>query len=377
MKKVVLVNQSTGYLMIDIVNAFAEKYDEVVLLTGSIKTMERNLNVNVKVVDIAKYNRSNIFFRFTSWVIATIQILFIITSRYTKYEVVFFTNPPFSYFISFFLRQKVTIVVYDLYPDLLRNIGINNSNFFFRTWAKLNLKVFHRVQKIITLSESMSVQLSKYVSTEKITVIPNWYGSDKFKAVVKQDNKFIRLNHLADKFIVMYSGNIGFTHNVEVIIQVAKILHNEKDICFLFIGEGKKKKSLIKFVNDYGLDNCLFLTWQPREVLPLSLSAADLGIVTLNDEVGMSSVPSKTYNLMASAVPLLGVSPDNSEIARLIKRYNLGRNFMNDDVDNIAEFIVYCKSNKNFLTELSRNSKFASRDFSSLNSELYVKCHNE
>ena len=37
MKKVVLVNQSSGYLMIDIANAYAEVYNEVVLLAGSIK----------------------------------------------------------------------------------------------------------------------------------------------------------------------------------------------------------------------------------------------------------------------------------------------------------------------------------------------------
>ena len=29
MKKMVLINQSTGYLMIDIVNAYADRYDSV------------------------------------------------------------------------------------------------------------------------------------------------------------------------------------------------------------------------------------------------------------------------------------------------------------------------------------------------------------
>ena len=67
MKKVVLINQSTGYLMIDIVNAYAEEYDEVVLLAGSVKVTERQLNEKVKVRKIIAYYRGSSIKRLFTW----------------------------------------------------------------------------------------------------------------------------------------------------------------------------------------------------------------------------------------------------------------------------------------------------------------------
>ena len=58
---VLLVNQSTGYLMIDIVNAYAEKYSDVVLLTGNLDTLERTLDKSVKVHKIVTYVRTSFF----------------------------------------------------------------------------------------------------------------------------------------------------------------------------------------------------------------------------------------------------------------------------------------------------------------------------
>ena len=44
-KNVVLINQSTGYLMIDIVNAYAAQYDQVTLIAGSMKYAEMPFDV--------------------------------------------------------------------------------------------------------------------------------------------------------------------------------------------------------------------------------------------------------------------------------------------------------------------------------------------
>ena len=43
MKKIVIVNQSSGYLLTDILNEYAKEYDEVVQICGTIKENERQL----------------------------------------------------------------------------------------------------------------------------------------------------------------------------------------------------------------------------------------------------------------------------------------------------------------------------------------------
>ncbi|MDO9153323.1 MAG: hypothetical protein Q7U47_06405 [Paludibacter sp.] len=127
MKKVVLVNQSTGYLMIDIANAYTSEYDEVVLMAGSVKTMERELNRNVYVKKIIAYNRNSGIKRLISWLWACLQIFFLLLFKYRHHEIVYFTNPPMAYLSSLFLQNKFSVVIYDTYPDALKNLGIKEN----------------------------------------------------------------------------------------------------------------------------------------------------------------------------------------------------------------------------------------------------------
>ena len=128
MSKVVLVNQSTGYLMIDIANAFAENYDEVVLMAGSVGEMNRPLSSKVIVDMITKYDRSSSLKRIKTWLAGYWQIKKKIKKHYRDYEVVYVTNPPMSYFAVLHNDNPYSIVVYDIYPDALKNIGIKESN---------------------------------------------------------------------------------------------------------------------------------------------------------------------------------------------------------------------------------------------------------
>jgi hypothetical protein len=371
-RKVILVNQSSGYLMIDIVNAFTKKYGEVVLIAGTIKIMERPVDSKVKWRKIISYNRESLKSRLFSWIWGTIQIVMLLFFKYRQHEVVFVTNPPFAYLSAILLRRSFSVIVYDIYPDALRNIGIMANNPLFKMWSKLNVKIFRKSKAVFTLSESMANQLTAYTTKEHIRIIPNWHGSSRFKPISKKQNKFVEQQQLENKFIILYSGNIGLTHQVEVIIQVAQMLSTHTDICFLFIGDGKKKQDLIHFVNETSLNNCLFLEWQDYEILPYSLAAADLGVVTLNEETAMSSVPSKTYNLMASGVPLLTVSPETSELANLVTTFQNGKNFRSNQLDEIATFVINCKNDEDICRKMSENSLKASENFTYANANQYL-----
>ena len=372
MKNIILINQSTGYLMIDILNAYTEKYDEVILLTGDIKPMERQLNENVIIRKILPYIRKNMFTRIFSWLWCSIQIFFILIFKYKKHEIIFVTNPPFAYLFSYFLNRIFSVIVYDTYPDALKNIGISKNHFIFKTWSKLNKKIFNKAKMIYTLSDGMALQLSQYISINKIRVIHNWAGSGDYQPIPKESNRFIANNHLEGKFIIMYSGNMGYTHNVEVFLDVAKLLVIEKRICFLFIGDGKKRMELEQRAKKNNLKNCIFLDWQDSNLLPFSFAAADIGLISLNEDSALVSVPSKTYNLMAAGIPLLTVSPENSELAILIKKKKNGRNFSSEKIKEIADFIIFCKNNKQELSTMSRNSLAASKDYTFKNAKKYV-----
>lgn len=372
MKKVVLVNQSTGYLMIDIANAYADVYDEVVLLAGSIKVTERTLSNRIKVRHIVAYDRSSSIKRLLTWGWASLQIFNRLLFKYCKYEVVYVTNPPMAYLSSLILKNPFSIIVYDTYPDALKNVGIGKGNFIYKWWSKKNRKLFAKAKKIVTLSDGMADCLANYVERDKIAVVPNWASKASFGPVAKNVNPFVKDYGLENKFTVMYSGNMGFTHNVETIIEVAKKLAGDERIHFMLIGDGKKKSELQEMSRNYGLKNCTFLDWQPADMLQYSLASADLGVITLNDETAKVSVPSKTYNLLAVGAPLLCIVPEDSELASIVAKYQNGACFQPVQIDEIATYVLDLVSNKEKKAAMVNNSLAASKNYTYENARLYV-----
>lgn len=371
--KVVFINQSTGYLMIDIVNAFASQCKETALIAGSIKENERCLNPSTTIDKIIEYNRTSIFKRLLTWVWGTIQIYFKLLFKYRGWHVVYVTNPPLSYLLSLCLKNPFSIIVYDIYPDALTNIGIKKTNFLYKKWAKWNNKLFAKADRIFTLSDGMKKQLSLYTNNDKIVSIPNWSASNDLKPIDKESNIFIQNNNLTDKFIVLYSGNIGNTHNVEYIIEIAKELKDNCNIQFLIIGEGGKKKMLENKVVEYGLNNCSFLTWQSVDMMPYSLASADIAVVTLNDDTAALSVPSKTYNLLAVGAPLLCIASEKTELYKLVSEYNNGKCFDKNAIEEMSEYILEVYNNLDLKDKLSENSLEASKQFTYKNAEQYVQ----
>ena len=372
MKRVVLVNQSTGYLMIDIANAYAEAYDEVVLLAGSIKVTERPLNERIAVKRITAYNRNSSLKRLFTWGWASLQIFNRLLFKYRKYEVVYVTNPPMAYLSALCLKNPFSLIVYDTYPDALKNVGIGEGNILYKRWEKWNRKLFARARKIVTLSDGMADCLAGYVDRDRITVVPNWASKSTFGPVPKPENPFVRQYGLENKFVVMYSGNIGYTHNVEVLVEAARRLSEDDRIHFLLIGDGKKRPELESMSRSYGLKNCTFLDWQPAEMLQYSLSGADLGVITLNDETARVSVPSKTYNLLAVGAPLLCIAPEESELASMVDRYGNGACFRPEQIDGIVDFIRELASDKSRRDTMAEHSLTASKRFTFSNAKLYV-----
>ena len=370
--KILLVNQSVNFLTVDIANAMLSKYDDVVLMAGSITNFERPLDERVKVSKLITYNRTAALKRILTWGISFIQIFFKILFCYRKYEVLYFSNPPMSYFGATLFKNKFSVVVYDIYPDALRNVGIREGNFIYNYWVKKNQKTYARAEKVFTLSESMADALTKYVAKEKLVIIPNWSVTEKFKPIPKVENPFVKEHHLEDKFIVMYSGNMGYTHSVNVLVDVAERMKDNDNVQFLLIGQGKQRPELEARAKEQNLINCTFMDYLPVNVLPYSLASADIAMITLNEESAKVSVPGKTYDLLGVGAPLMCITPPDSEMARLIKQHKNGACFEATQVAEMEAFITKLASHPELRKQMSDNSYRASKEYTKENAYKYV-----
>ena len=368
-RKILFANQSSGSLTIDIVNAFEEtgNFDKVELFVGKINIRPSIPNPNVKIIKTVQYNNKNILFRMLTWVVAYIHLLFVTWFRSRDTELFLITNPPFNTFVPLFNRKKYYILIYDIYPDTLITQHVISEKFFLsRLWTKRNKKVFANAEKVFTISEDMKKVVAKYVDESKISIVYNWSHNERMVPVRKEDNIFLKEHNLQNKFIVLYSGNMGMTHDVDAVVDVANELRKEDNIRFLFIGEGGKKKIVMKKISDYGLNNCLVLPYQDNAILPFSMGSADIGVVTTATEQTGLSIPSKVNVLMSVGSVLLCLADNDSELGRMVDKNELGKCFHKDQVKEMANFIKSIADNKELEKKYKTNARAMSYNFTCL-----------
>ena len=188
-----------------------------------------------------------------------------------------------------------------------------------------------------TLGHEMAgLMVRNGVAPNCVTVVPNWAPRGlvppSVQAVQCQRSEW----HLAGKFAVAYSGNLGRVHDLEPVLAVAAALRDAPDIVFLFIGAGPRLGSLATQVRARGLPNVFFFPPQPRAQLGVALAAGDLHLVTLRPGCQTVVFPSKLYGIAAVARPLVFIGPRECELAALVRDHALGFAFARDETAAIA-----------------------------------------
>jgi len=281
-----------------------------------------------------------------------------------KGNVVFLRLPPLQLGIAGFIARKlkgakVLLSVQDIHPDLsiesglLRNPRAISLARLFEKW------IYRNSDEIIVISDGFKKNLeAKDTNTDKLSIIPNWVDTDFIKPLPKK-NHLARKFSLDDKFVIMYSGTITLSSylSLEKVLSAVKLLKSESDLRFVIVGEGLKRPELIKKANELGLENVIFLPFQPYNDLPNLLAASDILLVPLDKKKTQLSVPSKLYNYMAAGRPILGLADDESEVARIIKLAKCGINAEPGDVKDIAEKIMMLKNSEEEREISGRNAR--------------------
>ncbi len=371
-KKIVIVNQDSGYLMIDVANAYQEAGFQVSLITGRLVERNTALIAGIKLIKIIKYSKDSTLQRLFTWIVATVQIWFLLFFKFKNHKVLLVSNPPLAPLLSLILPNENSVLIYDIFPDALVDAGlINRKSIICRFWQKLNIKAYSKVKSVFTISEGMKRVLTQYVADSKIKIIPIWADNEFLKPIPVEDNIFIKKNELSGKFIVLYSGNLGKTGDVECMIELAKQTKDE-DIQYVIIGEGVKRALIEQSIAEHKLSNCTLLPWQSAEMLPHSLSAASLAVVSLGKNTSKIAMPSKLYSYLAVGAPVLSLSSNNSDMAELVGKHDFGKNFEPDNIADIVKFIVFLKSNKVEHLKYASNSLQTSTLFTKGNANLFI-----
>ena len=279
-----------------------------------------------------------------------------------QYDAALVANPalwtwlPFAGLVA--LRRKPAIFsVHDVYPDVGVTLGIFRHKSVIQVVASLERFCLNRAFSVRILSQSFRPGLRALgVPDDKMSLIYDWVDTDLIRPMPR-DNAFALEHDLIGPFVVQYAGNLGLSQGLEHVLTAAQSLAAHDDIRFVFVGDGAARQGLVAEVAKRQLVNVQFLPFQPRARLPEVLATADISLVTLRRGIGLESLPSKCFSILASGRPMVVSVDEQSETWELVQRSRSGLCVPPEDPPRLAEAILALKEDSSLRHRLGANGR--------------------
>lgn len=249
------------------------------------------------------------------------------------------TSPPMAGIagvgLSLIKGAELKYWAMDINPDQLIAVGtIGRASLPSRIFDWMNRKLLNRSSDVIALDRFMLATLARKAPIgEKSAVIPPWPHIDQVdEPLPHAANRFREENGLYDKFVVMYSGNLSLAHPITTILEASARLAERPDVLFLFVGGGLGRAEIEKYIDEHHPENIRLLPYQPISALRHSLSAADVHLVSMGEEMVGIVHPCKIYGAMAVGRPLLTLGPKESHVSDILNDLDVGKQVQHGDV---------------------------------------------
>jgi colanic acid biosynthesis glycosyl transferase WcaI len=366
---------STGYYLTRIAEGLADDF-KVKVLCGQpnysargVKSPKREVRRNVEIFRAwgTTLDKNVIPFRILNMLTLGWSIFWKAFLKFGKNEqVLVVTTPPSLPFITAFaavLRgARYYLLIHDNYPEILIAVGKAKENsFFVKVLDFFNRQLYKRAAKIIVVGRDMQELVERKTEGFAIPVeyIPNWAELEQVEPADRRSNPLLKELGLTDKFVFLYAGNMGHPNDLESILKCAEKLSEKPEFHFIFLGTGVKRKWLERESASRQLSNVTLLSPRPRSEQNIFLNACDVAIVSLVKKMKGVSMPSRTYNILAVGKPILALTEENSEVARVVLEDEIGWVVPPDDVQRLEKTILEIAMNRKQLESMqlkARNS---------------------
>ncbi len=238
-----------------------------------------------------------------------------------------------------------------------------------RALRAVNRWAFRRIDHVVALDEPMRHLLLEGYGRHDAdgrelppsTVIPNWEPLAAFPS----DHSVEPWSGYADdaltgRFVVLYTGNLGYGHRVEPVVAAAAALPADAGIAWLFIGGGARWDQLGDLAAAAGVaDRIVRRAYVPREEVGGVMAGADCALILLGDDaLGLMS-PSKLHANLAAGLPIVYVGPEGSNVDEAIARFGCGVSLRTDDVDGLVAALTRLRDDLEWRDVLAHNARLA------------------
>ena len=220
--------------------------------------------------------------------------------------------------IAKFNNAKSYIWILDLWPEILFELKIIKSQFVSNFLNFVINLMYKKFDIILVQSKSFkNIIARKIKNKKKIIYFPSWSDDISFK------KKKFKINNNLN---ILFTGNLGTAQNLEITIEVSKMLlkNKIKNFKWILVGDGRYKKELINLVKNNKLNKYYsFHKHQKLSNLKNFYKKSNICFISLKKgKVLNSTIPAKLQTYMSIGMPIIGSI--SGETFELIKKSRCG-----------------------------------------------------
>jgi glycosyltransferase involved in cell wall biosynthesis len=282
--------------------------------------------------------------------------------------VVSLTDPPIVGLAALWTARRTgarfVFLCEDIFPEVATLLEDFQNRSINAALDRINRYLLRSADGIVALGDRMRRRLveEKGADPARVHVIHNWADCDAIVPGPK-DNAFSREHGLADRFVLMHSGNVGLSQNLDVLVEAADRLRSKERLTVVIVGDGSKRRALEAMAASRSLTNLRFLPYQPKALLHDSFAAADAFLVSLKAGIEGFIVPSKVYGILAAGRPYIAATDPASEPAQIARESGCGLVAAPGDPAALADAIATMYDNPAMTRDMGARARLAARQY--------------
>lgn len=232
-------------------------------------------------------------------------------------------------------KAKLIYNIQDYNPEQIEATKYSSSRLLTRVLLALDKHSCKKSDLVITVGRDLAHTMNSrfgHNKAPKTVIINNWIDEKTVYPLDANNPSVVAFKQqygLDNKFIIMYSGNIGLYYDLENLLKVIENFKDAKtpdgrDVAFAFVGDGSVLDKLVMYAKEKKMKNVFFIPYQDKDRLIYSLNAADVHWCVNAKGIKGVSCPSKAYGIWGVRKPILGVLEVGSEIRLIIEETKSG-----------------------------------------------------
>lgn len=231
------------------------------------------------------------------------------------------------------------LIIRDIFPEWALDLGLMRPGWAYAFFKRIALKQYEAADAIGVQSSGNLCYFDSWTRERldrRLEVLQNWLSPPANSRCSLQ----LDSTPLAGRKVFVYAGNMGVAQGLDILIELAELVGDRRDIGFLFVGRGSDARRLKAMADNLELENVFFHPEIDPDEIPALYAQCAAGIVCLDKRHKSHNIPGKFLTYMQNGLPTLAIVNRGNDLATLIRNETVGEVCESHNVDEVAKLLA-------------------------------------